>query len=606
MDCRGQELKFSCPLFLAAYQRIYIQKRKMRLYKVVFLFSVLAAVFPGGCAGQEKQDGQCIVVIEDCEDVIPDRRDADVRRGGDVSFTLTLKNGCVVIGTDYEDSEISGDGEKAVLTLRNVQYSAVVKLSTAYESRIYDPNGGEGEPVRTAAPDTVTNTRTEPFVREGYIQTGWNTEPNGSGEHIGFGSRTRCDTLYAEWAKETPEEAFSYTCTPDSAVVTGYSGTGNVCVLPDTLGGKPVRVICSGTFADADFTEFICSDTVQTIEAGAFENAAVEKLTLFDSLIQVSDESFRGCPVRTLSLNARRDPVYAGTYFSAFPDKCERLFSIEGKKIVLFSGSSGRYGYDSAEIDRAFEEYDVVNMGTYAYTNAKPQLDIVLQAMRAGDILVEAPEFDAPSQQFCETDELDKFFFSLTETDYKLIELLDLRQYTGVFDALNDYLYEHGRMEEKDYSCLASQYDDDGNSIAYPTYNEYGDYVLERPNSERDEMHRIIPADYTTDNITWERLQTLDQELARFTERGVDVVFTYAPRNRSSLTESSTKERMDETEKLIKETLSVPAISEMEDYFYSGIYFYEIDNHLSTEGAQMRTAQLIDDLEAWLERRIYG
>lgn len=586
--------------------------RKMWLYKFVFLFFVLASTFLGGCAGQEKTDGQCIVVIEDCEDVIPDRRDANVRKGEDVSFSLTLKNGCIVTGTDYEDSQIYGDGEKMVLTLRDVQYSAVVKLSTAYESRIYDPNGGEGEPVRTAVLDSLTNTRTEPFVREGYIQTGWNTEPDGSGEHIGFGSRTKSELLYAEWAKETPEEAFSYVCTEDSAVVIGYRGTGDMCVLPDILGGKPVRVICSGAFAGGDFTEFICSDTLQTIEAGAFENAAVEKLTLFDSLIQISDESFRGCPVRTLSLNARRDPVYAGTYFSAFPDKCERLFSIEGKKIVLFSGSSGRYGYDSAAIDRNFEGYDVVNMGTYAYTSAKPQLDIVLRAMREGDILVEAPEFDAPSQQFCETAELDQFFFSLTETDYKLIELLDLRRYTGVFDALNDYLYEHGRMEGKDYSCLASQYDDDGNSIGYPTYNEYGDYILERPNSESDEMHRIIPADYTTDNITRERLQALNKELARFTEKGVDVVFTYAPRNRSSLTETSTKERMDETEKLLRETLAIPVISEMEDYFYSGIYFYKIDNHLSTEGAQMRTEQIIDDLNIWMEgehvsgRRTYG
>lgn len=592
---QGAGDEFSCSL--------YEKNRKTGLHRSGFLIFALAAVLLCGCARQENTDGQCIVVLEDCEDVIPDRRNAGVRRGGDISFALTLKNGCVVTGTDYEESEISGEGEKAVLTLRNVQYSTVVKLSTVYEGRVYDPNGGEGKPVRTTVSDTVTNTRTEPFIREGYIQTGWNTEPDGSGEHIGFGSRTRCDTLYAEWVQETPEEVFSYTCTQDSASVTGYSGDGSVCVFPDTLGGKPVRVICSGAFAGADFTEFICSDTVQIIMAGAFENAAVEKLTLFDSLMQISDESFRGCSIRTLSLNARRFPVYAGTYFSAFPDKCERLFSLDGKKIVLFSGSSGRYGYDSAMIDRAFEEYDVVNMGTYAYTGAKPQLDIVLQVMREGDILVEAPEFDAPSQQFCETNELDQFFFSLTETDYKLIELLDLRRYTGVFDALNDYLYEHGRLEEKDYSCLASQYDDDGNSIGYPTYNEYGDYVLERPNSEKDEMHRIIPADYTTDNITAERLQTLDKELARFTEKGVDVVFTYAPRNRSSLTESSTEERMEEMEKLIWETLSVPIISEMDDYLYSGIYFYEIDNHLSTEGAQMRTEQLIADLNRWMESK---
>ena len=269
-----------------------------------------------------------------------------------------------------------------------------------------------------------------------------------------------------------------------------------------------MRVIRAGAFSGADFREFVCSDTVQTIEAGAFENAKMETLTLYDNLMQISDESFRGCSIRTLYLNARRAPVYAGSYFSAFPDKCGRLFSITGKKIVLFSGSSGRYGYDSAVIADAFQEYNVVNMGTYAYTNAKPQLDIVLQAMKKGDILVEAPEFDAAVQQFCETDEMDRFFFSLVETDYDLITLLDLQKYTKVFDSLNEYLHEHSKMEAKDYSYLASEYDDDGNRIDYPTYNEYGDYTLKRPNSARDEMHRIIPADYTTDTITTERIKT--------------------------------------------------------------------------------------------------
>lgn len=581
----------------------------MEIYKYIarlILTIALPMFLLSGCGRQVSKDGRCTVVLEDCQDVVPASRSADVTRGGDVSFYLTMKNGCVVTGTDYEDCEVSEQNEKTVVTLKDVRYSTVVKLSTTYDCRIYYPNGGEGETVRTSASDAVTNTRTEPFIREGYIQTGWNTKADGTGEHIGFGSRTRCDELYAEWAQETPEEVFSYECTEDSAIVTGYHGTGSVCVLPDTLGDKKVRVIREGAFAGADFTDFIGNDNIQTIEDGAFENASVETVTLFDSLMKISDGSFRGCPVRTLYLNASRAPVYAGTYFSAFPDKCERLFSLEGKKIVLFSGSSGRYGYDSAAIDQAFEEYEVVNMGTYAYTGAKPQLDIVLQAMNEGDILVEAPEFDASRQQFCASDELDRFFYSLTETDYDLIALIDLRQYTKVFDALNEYLYEHSRMEEKDYTCLASQYDDDGNRISYATYNEYGDYTLERPNSDKDEMHRIIPADYTTDNITEEKIRALDRELARFTEKGVHVLFTYAPRNRSSLTESSTPERIKETEELIRDTLSVPVISDIDDYFYSGFYFYEIDNHLSDEGVVLRTEQVISDMAEWMERSIYG
>lgn len=571
------------------------------MYKCMFGLVLAALLLIPGCKREQEKSEQCRVVLEECRDVIPDKKSMDTNRGENVSFILNLKNGCVVTGTDYDNYEISNENKKTVLTLKNVRYSMVVKLNTAYDCRTYFPNGGEGESIRVPASDKTGNTRTESFFREGYIQNGWNTKADGSGEHIGFGSRSECDKLYAQWEKETDESFFTYTCTGESAIVTGYHGKEEKCVLPDTLGGKKVRVIQTGAFWEADFQEFVCSDTVQTIEAGAFENARVETVTLYDNLMQVSDESFRGCPVRTLYLNARRAPVYAGSYFSAFPDKCRRLFSLSGKKIVLFSGSSGRYGYNSEMLEEAFNDYEVVNMGTYAYTNAKPQLDIILLAMKEGDILAEAPEFDAAAQQFCGSDELDRFFFSLVETDYKLITLLDLRKYTRVFDSLNEYLYEHSRMAAKDYSCLASEYDDDGNRIDYPTYNKYGDYTLKRPNSEKDEMHRIIPADYTTDTITCERIMALDRELAYFTEKGVSVLFTYAPRNRSSLTENSTQEQIKETEELLRKTLSVPVISDIEDYFYSGIYFYKIDNHLSDDGVILRTNQLIADITQWMK-----
>lgn len=573
----------------------------LRIYKFIWAL-LLCAVALSGCTEEKKTDGKCVVVLEECPDVIPVKQNAETCRGKDVSFILNLKNGCVVSGTDYQDYEISKGFEKTILTLKNVRYSTVVKLYTTYEYRIYYPNGGIGEAVREEYSEKVKNVRIEPFVREGYIQTGWNTKADGSGEHIGFGSRSEVDELYAEWAKENKESDFNYICTDKSAAVTGYCGQGEICVIPDTLGGKTVRTIKTGAFADTVFRQFICSDTVQVIEAGAFTDAKVQNLVLFDNLQQISDESFAGCQIKKLCLNAKRAPVYAGSYFSAFPDKCERLFSLQNKKIVLFSGSSGRYGYDSAEIEKAFKDYQIVNMGTYAYTNAMPQLEIILHAMEKGDILIEAPEFDAFKWQFCESNRMDQFFFSLVETDYSLIEFLDLRKYTGVFDALNKYLYEHSAMEARDYSYRAFEYDDNGNRIDYPTYNMYGDYVLKRPNSDKDEMHRVIPADYTVSVITEKRLKALNKELEAFTEKGVSVLFTYAPRNRSSLTEESTWEKRKELEKLIVETLTVPVISNMKDSLYSGIYFYEIDNHLSCEGAFLRTKKLIADIKKWMTK----
>ena len=70
------------------------------------------------------------------------------------------------------------------------------------------------------------------------------------------------------------------------------------------------------------------------------------------------------------------------------------------KKIVLFSGSSTRFGYDSEMIDQAFPDYEVVNMGVFAYSPALPQLELIRSCMKEGDVLLDSPEFDAANRQF--------------------------------------------------------------------------------------------------------------------------------------------------------------------------------------------------------------
>lgn len=563
---------------------------------------LIVTLFLSGCSQLDTKSKICSVVIEECQNVVPDKQSADVGIDEDVTFVLSTQNGCVVTGTDYEDATLKEADGKMILTLHQVRYSTVVTLQTTYrKKRTYFVNGGEGEDICEPVDTKVKNTRTEAFVREGYIQTGWNTKADGSGTHIGFGSRTNVAELYAEWEKETDSSLFRYENSGDGIRITKYTGSATKCVLPKKIEGRKVRVIDKGAFANQKFDQFICGENLQIIENGAFLSTKISELTLSDNLTKISDKSFLNCSIKILHLNAKRKPVYAGSYFSAFPDKCERLFSLKGKKMVLYSGSSARYGYDSTTISENFPQYQIVNMGTYAYTNAKPQLDIIRAAMSEGDILIEAPEFDAASQQFCEKRKLDRFFFALVEEDYKLLEYLDLREYENTFDAFGEYLYEHGKLAEKDYSYLAVNYDDDGNRIDYPTYNEYGDYTLIRPNSAKDEMHRKIPADYTTKNITQERIRTLNNELECFDEKGITVLFTYAPRNRSSLTEASTEEELEKLELQLRSELCAPVISKMEDYFFSGIYFYEIDNHLSDEGVELRTKQIVHDIKEWIK-----
>lgn len=478
----------------------------------------------------------------------------------------------------------------------------------------YEGNGGtlrawEGDaialPVDNAHLRVNTAQGTGYFRREGYVLTGWNTAPDGSGERIGLGSRTeRRDglALYAQWAKVSPEGSFSYELREGQAWITGYSGAAPRCVVPEELGGSPVRGICAGAFRDGAFEELILPHTLYTVEGGAFHGCAVREITLFDTLREVSDESFQDCRgLKTLHVNAATSPVYSGSYFDTFSDKYDWLLSLKGrKKLVLASGSSGRYGYDSPTLAAAFPDYVPANMGVYAYTNALPQLELIRGLMEEGDVLLSAPEFDAAEEQFCASSRLDAPFWAMMESNYDAAALLDLRNYSGVLDSLGEYLAARRGMAGRNYGESPASYDDDGNRYAFATYNQYGDLTLPRPNGERDVCLRHNIADYTTANITPGRVEALNDVYRRFLDGGIAVYFTYTPRNRNSLTADSTPATRRELHNYLTEHLCVPVISDIEDSLYAGNYFYLIDSHLSGEGAAIRTKRAIEDLRPYL------
>lgn len=479
----------------------------------------------------------------------------------------------------------------------------------------YEGNGGtlrawDGDsvalPMDNAHLRVNTAQGTRYFQREGYVLTSWNTAADGSGERIGLGSRTdRREglTLYAQWAKAAPGEDFAYELRGEQAWITEYRGGAERCVVPEALDGLPVRGVCAGAFREKEFDALVLPAGLYAVEAGAFQGCAVREITLFDGLREISDESFADCRgLRTLRVNAAVSPVYSGSYFDTFSDKYDWLRSLRGRrKLVLFSGSSGRYGYDSPALAAAFPDYVPANMGVYAYTNARPQLELILGLAEEGDVLLSAPEFDAAAEQFCASNRLDARFWAMMESNYDGAAELDLSGYCGVFDSFGEYLAARRGMAGRNYAESPAAYDDEGNRYAFATYNQYGDLILPRPNGERDECLRHNIADYTTANITPERVEALNGAYRRFLDKGIAVYFTYTPRNRNSLTAESTPGARRALHRYLTENLCVPVISDLEDSLYSGVYFYLIDSHLSREGAELRTRQVIGQLRPWLD-----
>lgn len=569
-------------------------------------------VLLAGCAAAPAAPAvQCRIVLESSPAFTAQTQTAAVTPGQTVTFTLTPADGYTLTGADYPGARLTRTGTGYTLSLPEVRYSTAVAVTAEKSDTVLyyrDNLGGDWIEAPVTASHLRVNTaiQGELFNNPGHTLTGWNTAPDGSGQAVGLGSRTEPGSrLYAQWAAQNDAAEFTFTVNNGTATVTGWQGSGERLVLPDTLGGAPVVEIAAGAFTNAACREIILPDTLRRIEPGAFTGCAVESLTLFDNLQTVSDYAFEGCTaLRTLHINAATAPVYSGSYYATFADKYDRLLSLaKNRKLVLFSGSSARFGYDSATLDQALPSYAVVNMGVFAYTNALPQLELIRSQLQEGDLLLLSPEFDAAKRQFCTTNAFDDDFFCMVEENYDLLASLDLRQYSGVFSALGSYLQTRAGMAARFYAVSPAELDEDGNPVDTPSYNAYGDYILYRPDAGEDTPIYGLPVDYTVDAFPQAYyIDPANAEIARFKADGVRVYLTYSPRNSQAVSEASTPEAIAALDAYFRENLNAVFLTPLQDSLMPGRYFYGTDNHLSTNGVALRTAQVITALKDALQK----
>lgn len=572
---------------------------------------LLALLLLTSCAAPtEGQSFPVRIVLEQGEGYTADRYTAEANPGDTVTFTLIPEEGYILQGADMGELVRTDTGYTLTLTAR---YCVALDLQVRQSDTTitYHPNGGTGESVIVPVLPTHlrlnTSTGVELFSRAGHTLTGWNTEPDGSGTAVGLGSRVVWSeglTLYAQWGSWTEAKVFQWADNPSGVTITGYSGDEDTLVIPAELDGKPVTAIGKDACAGGSYRALILPAGLKRVEDGAFARSAVETVTLSDDIEHITDYAFTGCEaLKTLHVNAVEPPVYSGNYFATFADKYDRLCALrEQRKLVLFSGSSTRFGYDSAMLDEALPDYEVVNMGVFAYTSATPQLLLILDQLQPGDILLHAPEFDAAQRQFCTRSDWRDSFWCMMEANYDMAAALDLREASAVFSGFTEYLFGKAGMEPKNYDLSPADFDEDGNPVSTPSYNAYGDYILYRPNAADDAPIYGLSLDYTVRSFP--KAQFLDPVNAmyqRFLDRGVGVYFTYAPRNRQALSPESTPEARASLDAWFRENLIVPVISDMEESLYPGRYLYGTDNHLSTEGVTIRTRRILADLLRQME-----
>lgn len=276
-------------------------------------------------------------------------------------------------------------------------------------------------------------------------------------------------------------------------------------------------------------------------------------------------------------------PQYSGNFHVALIDKVERLESIDSPKIVLIGNSNVAFGFNSEEIEEAFG-MPVVNMGLHGALGNPFHEEMAKLNVCEGDIYI-----------ICHSNYVDdgsigdpSVAWITIENHPELWKLVRREDIKSLFLSYPIYLKK----------CVFLWVTNGGNQVPDTVYsraafNEYGDIEWE-DNGLNWTFSDDTYVPWVTDNAIV-RINSLNDYL---TERGATLLIAGYPIANGEYTPP--KDLFVDFQNYLESTMDAPVISDFTDYFLDYKYFYNSDMHLNNEGKEIRTQQLIKDLENYL------
>lgn len=278
---------------------------------------------------------------------------------------------------------------------------------------------------------------------------------------------------------------------------------------------------------------------------------------------------------------------HLGNYQASILDKTARFRSLESPKIVMAGNSSMAFGMNSAMLEEEMG-MPVVNLAIHAgLGNAMNENMIKLGDINEGDIVIIA------HHTFSDPDDIEDPGLALItlEKHLDLWKIVRPKDIYGILRAYPDYF--------KDSLVLKLTGSKD-NIVKYDTcysrgaFNEYGDIVLRIGDKFTFYEGSIrIPA---VNDICTDRINRLNKYVK---SKGATLLIAGYPIPDGEF--SPPDETYIEFEKELRSKVDCDVISDYLDYKIPYEYFFDTSGHLTEEGADIRTRQLIKDLKKWKE-----
>ena len=274
--------------------------------------------------------------------------------------------------------------------------------------------------------------------------------------------------------------------------------------------------------------------------------------------------------------------VFADSFTAPPADKYELVRTAEGQKIVWIGGSSLPFGLRGDLVEEHLHVRSV-DMGVYAAIGTKAMLEVTLDGISAGDLVVLAPELS--TQTYSDYFNADVFWEAAYEKP-ALISCLSFSEQTELF--YHYFPFAWARITQRNGSGAA------GSLYARSRFDERGD--LSYPHTGNmmaggyDASQPILLDGLLTESF----YKTVIPFITAAQEKGADVYFTFSPTNEKAKAFTDAEEAAFLAE--LTARLPCLVLGSPSEMTYGCEYFYNTNYHLNETGAILHTKMLLEEI----------
>jgi hypothetical protein len=278
---------------------------------------------------------------------------------------------------------------------------------------------------------------------------------------------------------------------------------------------------------------------------------------------------------------------YGDSFLGELKEKCARLEETEGKRIVLVGGSGVAFGYDSTLLSDAFPDYEVVNFGMYAGLGTKVMLDLSVDRIREGDLVILSPEQENQTLS-CYFD--GDYVWQAADGDFSLLLLLDRENGGEMVSA-----FPHFAMEKLRY-FLAGERPQPDEVYRKASFDEAGDIRPEicPANVMPQQYDTNTPVSYTEAVMDASFVEELNEYAEALRKKGATVWYRFCPVNRLAVEDET---QVADYAAWLAEQLDFPVIGDPEESVMDAAWFFDTNFHLNASGKRINTVAAIRDIK---------